>query len=218
LWCFADHDRSAGVAEALRAHASQVIPHPSGRPWLIGRWPADRLVIAEAGALMVAAIGCCPVTATGLSAAAGRVRTVGDVDGLAARLSGSFHLITSVGGRVRGSISGLRQVFSTRVAGVTVASDRADVLAGLRGAKVDETHWWSACWTHRPLTRCLICAAGRGYMRFPAAAPCSSTLMGQTGWWPGGGRPSPSCRWSRRRPSYATRWLTRSPPALAGVG
>ncbi|MGH8900183.1 MAG: asparagine synthase-related protein [Egibacteraceae bacterium] len=136
----ADHDAAAGLAETLRAYAPQVVAYPSGRPWLIGCWPADQLVSAQAGPVQVAVIGCCPVTATALSAAASRMRTIGDVARLAAGLAGSFHLVAAAGGQVRvqGSASGLRRVFHTRAAGVTVAGDRADVLAGLAGAPVDE--------------------------------------------------------------------------------
>ncbi|MGH8933470.1 MAG: asparagine synthase-related protein [Egibacteraceae bacterium] len=141
---FADHDARAELTEPLRPQAPQVVTHDSGRPWLMGRWRADQLVRGRAGRVRVAVIGCCPVTTAALSAAAGRIRTAGDVDRLAAQLPGSFHLVAAIGGQIRlqGSVSGLRRVFFThvgpRVCGVTVASDRADVLAGLAGSKVDE--------------------------------------------------------------------------------
>lgn len=136
----ADHDAAAGLTETLCAYAPQVVAHPSGRPWLIGRWAVDQLVSAQAGPVRVAVIGCCPVTAAALSTAASRVRTASDVDRLAAGLSGSFHLVAAAGGqiRVQGSVAGLRRVFHTRVSGMTVAGDRADILADLAGAPVDE--------------------------------------------------------------------------------
>lgn len=51
----------------------------------------------------------------------------------------SAHVVESADGRVRvrGTASGLRRVFQTVVDGVVVASDRADVLAGLIGASPD---------------------------------------------------------------------------------
>jgi asparagine synthase (glutamine-hydrolysing) len=136
----ADHDGAAELIETLRAYATRVVAHPSGRPWLIGRWHADQLVSAHAGPVRVVVIGCCPVTTTELSAAASRIRTASDVDRLAAGLSGSFHLVVAVGRqiRVQGSVAGLRRVFYTRVGGVTVAADRADILARLAGAPVDK--------------------------------------------------------------------------------
>jgi asparagine synthase (glutamine-hydrolysing) len=142
---FPDCAAARGVAAAVRPHAPQTLPHVSGRPWLLGCWAADELVVAQAGDVRVAVIGCCPVTAAALSALAHRVRTVADLDQLVVRLSGSFHLVAAIDGQVRvqGSVSGLRRVFYTKLGNVTVAADRADVLAGLAAAVVDE-HWLAA--------------------------------------------------------------------------
>ena len=65
--------------------------------------------------------------------AAGRIRTVADLDRLAGSLVGSAHLLASVDGRVRvqGTVTGIRRVFSADVAGA-VAADRADLLAPLK--------------------------------------------------------------------------------------
>lgn len=135
-----DCDAALDVAAALGPHAPQALPHPSGRPWLMGHWAADELVAAQMTGVHVAVIGCCPVTATALSALAQRVRTVADLDRLGAGLSGSFHLLAAIDGqiRVQGSVSGLRRVYYTRLGELTVAADRADVLAGLAAAAVDE--------------------------------------------------------------------------------
>ncbi|MGH3889885.1 MAG: asparagine synthase-related protein [Pseudonocardiaceae bacterium] len=135
-----DCDAARDVAAALGGHAPQTLPHPSGRPWLMGRWAADELVTVQVGGVQVAVIGCCPVTVAALSTLAHRVRTVADLDRLAAGLSGSFHLVAALDGQVRvqDTVSGLRRVFYTQVGEVTVAADRADVLAGLAGTTVDE--------------------------------------------------------------------------------
>lgn len=111
----------------------------------MGRWAADELVTIQMTGGQAAVIGCWPVTAATLSALAERVRTVADLDRLVAELSGSFHLVAAINGQVRvqGSVSGLRRVFHTLVGQVTVAADRADVLAGLAGAAVDE-QWLAA--------------------------------------------------------------------------
>jgi asparagine synthase (glutamine-hydrolysing) len=140
-----DCDAALDVAVVLGPHAPQTLPHPSGRPWLMGGWAAEELVVAQGGKTQVAVIGCCPVTATALSALAHRVRTVADLDRLGAGLCGSFHLVAAIDGgvRVQGSVSGLRRVFYAQVGAVTVAADRADVLAGLAGAAVDE-QWLAA--------------------------------------------------------------------------
>ncbi|MGH3815476.1 MAG: asparagine synthase-related protein [Pseudonocardiaceae bacterium] len=140
-----DCDAARDVAAALGPHAPQALPHPSGRPWLLGHWAADELVSAQVAGVQVAVIGCCPVTATALSALSQRVRTVADLDRLGAGLSGSFHLVAAIDGQVRvqGSVSGLRRMFYTQLGELTVAADRADVLAGLAGAVVDE-QWLAA--------------------------------------------------------------------------
>ncbi|MGH4024773.1 MAG: asparagine synthase-related protein, partial [Pseudonocardiaceae bacterium] len=54
--------------------------------------------------------------------------------------AGNFHLIASVAGQVRiqSPISGFRRVFHATTGGLTVAADRADVLAGLTEATLDE--------------------------------------------------------------------------------
>ena len=63
-----------------------------------------------------------------------------DLDGLAASLVGSAHLVASVAGRVRvqGTVTGVRRVFHASIGGAAVAADRADVLAGLLDAGLDE--------------------------------------------------------------------------------
>jgi len=135
-----DLDVTRGVAAALDPHAPQALPHASGRPWLMGRWAATELVTAQLPGGRVAVIGCCPITATGLSALAERVRTLADLDRLVTGLTGSFHLVAAIDSQVRvqGSVSGLRRVFHTVVGQVTIAADRADVPAALAGATVDE--------------------------------------------------------------------------------
>ncbi|WP_308295994.1 asparagine synthase-related protein [Streptomyces sp. ISL-96] len=67
------------------------------------------------------------------------MRTVADADA-ARELAGSFHLVASVDGRVRaqGSVTGFRRLFRAEIDGITVASDRADVLALLGGKGLDE--------------------------------------------------------------------------------
>ncbi|MFF4157989.1 asparagine synthase-related protein [Streptomyces sp. NPDC001678] len=98
------------------------------------------MTVAHAGAVRLAVIGRCPVTAGALLARARRIGDVSDVERAVQGLAGSFHVVASVAGRVRvrGSASGLRRVFHTRVGGVTVAASRADRLASLTGAGVDE--------------------------------------------------------------------------------
>ncbi|MFD9190234.1 asparagine synthase-related protein [Streptomyces phaeochromogenes] len=142
VWFTILPDGESGVAAArlLRPWATETIAHHSGRPWLLGSWPDGLVTVGAAGARRVAVIGRCPVTAEALSARARRLRDIGDVEGIANGLAGSFHLLASVDGsvRARGSASGVRRLFHTRVGGVCVAADRADRLAAVTGAAPDE--------------------------------------------------------------------------------
>ncbi|MFE6195302.1 lasso peptide isopeptide bond-forming cyclase [Streptomyces sp. NPDC057838] len=131
---------AAPVAGALRARRLQELAHPSGRPWLLGRWAPGTLTTGEAGPVRIAVVGEHALGAGRLTVAAGRTRALTGLDGLARGMAGSAHLLASVAGRVRvqGSVTGFRRVFHARIGGVTVAADRADVLAGLLRAEVDE--------------------------------------------------------------------------------
>jgi asparagine synthase (glutamine-hydrolysing) len=80
------------------------------------------------------------------------VHTVAELDAVARVLPGCFHLVASVHGVVRaqGSGTGVRRVFHTRIQGVPIASDRADVLARVASAGADEQElavrvagWWT---------------------------------------------------------------------------
>ena len=77
---FPDCDAAHGAPAALGRYAPQMLPHASGRPWLLGCWGAKELVTAQARHVRVAVIGCCPVTAAALSASAHQVRTAADLD------------------------------------------------------------------------------------------------------------------------------------------
>ncbi|MFS8102858.1 asparagine synthase [Lentzea alba] len=116
--------------------APEVLRYPSGRPWVMGR----DLTSVSCGSIRVVLVGACPVSTTRLTSLVSRIRCVDDVSAFARSLPGSVHVVASVGGvvRVQGSITGLRSVFHAVVAGVPVASDRADVLARLLGSSLDD--------------------------------------------------------------------------------
>lgn len=94
----------------------------------------------RAGETAIAVIGQHAVTADQLVSAAERIRAITDLEQLAASLVGSSHLVASVAGRVRmqGTVTGIRRVFHGTVNGTSVAANRADVLAGLLHAGLDE--------------------------------------------------------------------------------
>ncbi|MBT2445221.1 lasso peptide isopeptide bond-forming cyclase [Streptomyces sp. ISL-36] len=133
----------ATLRDRAAVHTSQALQevgHPSGRPWLLGRWSPGTMAVGEAGRVKIAVVGEHAVTADRLVREAGRLKTVADLDGPAGSLVGSAHLAASVAGcvRLQGSVTGLRRVFHARIGDATVAADRADVLADLLDAEVDE--------------------------------------------------------------------------------
>jgi len=131
---------SAGlVSAALQDPATRAIQHPSGRPWVLGRWAEGTVTIGQAGRTTIAVVGQHAATAAELADAADRMGTVTDLDRFAAPLIGSSHLIASAAGQVRfqGTVTGIRRVFHARVGNITIAADRADVLARLLDAGLD---------------------------------------------------------------------------------
>ncbi|MFL6126411.1 asparagine synthase-related protein, partial [Actinophytocola sp.] len=129
------------VADMLYDQATCATRHPSGRPWMLGRWPTAEFAVGVRGDTAIAVVGEHLLSDAALAGAAARVHTSGDLDGPARSWSGNFHLIASVSGRTRvqAPVSGFRRLIHAEVDGVTVAADRADVLAALTGAALDET-------------------------------------------------------------------------------
>ncbi|GAA0476932.1 lasso peptide isopeptide bond-forming cyclase [Streptomyces sp. NPDC046215] len=119
---------------------TRTLDHASGRPWLIGRWSDQEIVAARAGRAAIAVVGCCPVDPAELERHAARMRDLTELDALARRWPGSFHLMATLDGRsrVQGTASGLRLVFHALVGGVRAAATRADVLAAAIGSGLDE--------------------------------------------------------------------------------
>jgi asparagine synthase (glutamine-hydrolysing) len=135
-----DNEVASFVATNLREHRMQQLNHASGRPWLLGCWNESTVSSAKAGDTRIAVIGQHAATVDELAQAAAQTRNISDLDQLAGSLVGSCHLVASVAGyvRVQGTVTGTRRVFHTTVDGVRVAADRADVLACLLGAGLDE--------------------------------------------------------------------------------
>ncbi|SDM15634.1 asparagine synthase-related protein [Allokutzneria albata] len=120
--------------------ARRMVTHPSGRPWLVGDWIDEDMVAGRAGQAQIVVLGTCPVKEGSLCGAASRMSDVGKLDQLARALTGSSHLLASLAGqqRLQGTVSGMRRLFYGRAEGVLVAADRADVLAWLIDAELDD--------------------------------------------------------------------------------
>ncbi|GAA4887815.1 asparagine synthase C-terminal domain-containing protein [Saccharopolyspora cebuensis] len=132
-----DHPDVFPWYDRARQHATRSLRHPSGRPWLLGRWPDEDLCIAVGRGRHAAALGVHRVDHDVLEA---RLRSHASLDSFARSEPGSFHLIASVDGelRVQGPVlHGRRVVHASTPDGLVLVSDRADVLAWLLGLDVD---------------------------------------------------------------------------------
>ncbi|WKU48196.1 lasso peptide isopeptide bond-forming cyclase [Streptomyces sp. VNUA116] len=147
-WFVVLPDTAAAAVPAAKAlsFATRRLLHASGRPWIVGRWDPETVVTGAHRDARVVVIGEHAVPAADAeraAAAAAGTASPPELDRLAGR-AGSFHLIASCPGRVRvqGGVVTLRRVFhaeaTTPGGPVSVASDRADVLAELVGAGLDE--------------------------------------------------------------------------------
>lgn len=135
-----DCEAARAAATVLGATATRIVEHTSGRPWIVGCWADDEVTVATAGEARVAAVGLTPLTEARLAALVREGDALGSLDRIGAGPIGSCHLLASEGGQLRsqGTASGLRRLFSARIAGVVVACDRSDVLATAVDAGIDE--------------------------------------------------------------------------------
>ncbi|MBW4718345.1 asparagine synthase [Saccharothrix sp. SC076] len=131
-----DHPDAAAVVSAL-GPVPRRVDHPSGRPWLLGRWDPVDLRVGVDGDTAIATLGFSSAAPEALAATARRTTDVAALDGFSP--AGCHHLLASVGGttRVQGTLSGLRRVVHADVRGVPVAATRADVLANLLDSSLD---------------------------------------------------------------------------------
>ncbi|MFI6483896.1 asparagine synthase-related protein [Nonomuraea sp. NPDC050663] len=111
--CLPDHPGARAAAETFLARCPHVVHHRSGRPWLAGDWPEGWLRTRT------------------------RARTLFGPEPGNER---TCHVLSNDDGRMRlrGTLSGGARLFHARLAGLTVVADRADVLAALVGAELDQ--------------------------------------------------------------------------------
>ncbi|UZI32671.1 lasso peptide isopeptide bond-forming cyclase [Streptomyces sp. VB1] len=133
-------DTAAAAAVSTRLAAANRIDHASGRPWIVGDWHPKDVTVVEAGSRKLAVIGSTPTGRVDADAL-GRVGSLHELDAIAARLPGSFHLLASIDGktRIQGSVVGVRQVFTATVDDMTVAADGVESLLRLKPMPLDET-------------------------------------------------------------------------------
>lgn len=133
-------DCPAGAALAAEIGAAHRIDHPSGRPWLLGDWHTDEIAVVDAGTRRLVVLGHTLPDRLPTAHALVSMRSLHDVDALAARLPGLVHLAVSMSGsvRIQGSVSGARQVFTAVRDGTTVAASGVGPLVRLTTPELDE--------------------------------------------------------------------------------
>ncbi|MFE1775347.1 asparagine synthase-related protein [Streptomyces sp. NPDC059008] len=134
---FPDHPAGQALCRLLPAGPpAHLLRHPSGRPWIVGRWTADEAVTAEAGPRRAVLLG----TASASPGALARLLPgPGHLDGVGERvrrIPGSYVLLTAAEGdlRCRGDLATVHPVHHARIGGITVAGNRPQDLAALARA------------------------------------------------------------------------------------
>jgi len=133
-------DNPAGTSASEGFSFSQRVEHPSGRPWILGDWAPDEVTVVDAGRRRLVLLGRLRPAGAPTPDELARARCPSDLDPLIRRMPGLFHLAVSMDGHVRlqGSLTGVRQVFTARVHGTTIAADGVAQLLETTGARVDE--------------------------------------------------------------------------------
>lgn len=135
-----DINGSQPIEAAFSICEPQIMRYESGRPWIVGRWSNEMMMLTQVESARIAIFGqflTDPVQLASSSLAG--VSRVSDLDRVICELPGSFHIVSTIAGQVRvqGTISALRQVSYIRINGITVAADSSYVLASLAGAAID---------------------------------------------------------------------------------
>ncbi|MEK2474367.1 asparagine synthase-related protein [Streptomyces noursei] len=134
-----DEGAAAAIGRFPTDGVRVLLRHRSGRPCVAGRLAEDRVLVVERGDTRLAVIGHCSATRDELATAADGIDDLTDLDRLGLAWAGSYHLVASVRGRLRvqGTASGLRRIFHGELGTLTIAADRADVLATVLDAPLD---------------------------------------------------------------------------------
>ncbi|WP_242911013.1 asparagine synthase-related protein [Actinomadura terrae] len=118
----------------------RMLPHDSGRPWIVGHWQDEEVRWAAAGGRRIALLGRVQVSVPWLTRYIVGQPEPGALADLSRELPGSYHTVAAMDRVVfvQGDLSTVREVFHGQVLGVTIAADRPDGLAELADAAIAE--------------------------------------------------------------------------------
>ncbi|MFD8545813.1 asparagine synthase-related protein [Streptomyces sp. NPDC059649] len=131
---FPDHPATDVLCRQLPAGPpAQILRHPSGRPWIAGRWSADQILTAETGPRRAVLLG---TTSARPDTLARLLPGPDGLDGIARRtrqLPGSYALLAAIGPdlRCQGDLATVHQLHHARIGGITVSGNRPQDLATL---------------------------------------------------------------------------------------
>lgn len=129
----------ADLGHFAHAAGGTVIPHASGRPWIVGQWVPDDVTLVTTGDRRLAVFGRTRFDTTEAARRLAVARSLYDLDPFVRRIPGAVHVLASMDGRTRtqGCVSTVRQVFYATVDGVTLAASGIGPLRKLSGAPID---------------------------------------------------------------------------------
>ena len=132
-----DRPTAAALVTTAFAAAPQVIPHPSGCPWIAGWWNSSDATTASEGEVSLTVIGWHDADLVSFRQLLRQLRSGAGFCGIVNELRGSYYLIASVAGEIcaKGTVSGFRRLFHARLGNVVVASNCSDLLASPAKAK-----------------------------------------------------------------------------------
>lgn len=134
---FPDHPATGPLLHHLpRWPTTRTVPHPSGRPWIVGHWSDDAMLTATAGPRRAALLGTTSADRDTLLRLLRGLRTHPFLDRALHQLPGSFFQLTAMDGKIhcRGTLATVRQLHHAAIGGVTVAGNRPQDLATLARA------------------------------------------------------------------------------------
>lgn len=127
-----DDARASTMSARLSNSATTMIPHRSGRPWLLTNVPSVHHVVAPDGPTRLVMIGAASGAMSSLRSAS-RATQPAQLHQTLSGVPGAYVAFASIEGQLyaRGNVSGTRRVFQSQIDGMHLLADRADLLAEL---------------------------------------------------------------------------------------
>lgn len=133
-------DREGALTSISAARNYPVLcRHPSGRPFIAGWVGGDRIAVHQTDSATSVLLGQIAETPGSIERRLRSIASGEPYSNSRELLGGSFHVLSSINGTASasGTASYSRRVFYSQLSGLTVASNRADILAALGRGELD---------------------------------------------------------------------------------